>query len=392
MIRKTLFPAWLGVLLLWSCRPAQQKTVPEQGTDTAETIRGNLDKIADCLSLAQAGDSVAADVSETGELPDSLMPVHVYTFDYSDPSFPNSIESKWGAMIKGFDTDGEGRLYIAGGVPIRLVCYNEQQKEYDVVISNDTIGDGDHAIMALMGDSVLYVEEGLNRLAILSKDGTGEVRYHDLPLQETDSITDGRFFNESLVLYVHDGSEEARRREESSSDHFRFEYRKNIHSCEVFPPAWNEREAVWDARKISYWDPFHDDNYDGDRFTFDGKWYDYLGTYHGMHLYFFYDLGDIPCFIALVDDEQNVKAKTRLAQRPFIDITCGSEEHWGSYSSINLYRLKGYSFFFGGYELDTPTISFLEYDLKPLFDKANASLSVEAEEQVSDKHAVQGNS
>lgn len=35
-MRKTLFAAWLGVLLLWSCQPAQQKTVPEQGTDTTD--------------------------------------------------------------------------------------------------------------------------------------------------------------------------------------------------------------------------------------------------------------------------------------------------------------------------------------------------------------------
>ena len=51
------------------------------------------------------------EICKVDDLQDSLSPKHVYTFDYADSSFP--CEPKRGAMIKGFDTDGNGRLYIA---------------------------------------------------------------------------------------------------------------------------------------------------------------------------------------------------------------------------------------------------------------------------------------
>lgn len=384
------------VLLLSGCTQMGRKATVQSATQEEVRTKGQKkirEKNADTLSLTQVEDRVSAGVSETGGLPDSLLPMHTYTFNSDAPSFPNSNDPKYSPKIKGFDTDGKGRLYIAGGRPIRLVCYNGQQKEYDIVISNDTTGDHDHAIMALMGDSILYVEEGLNRLTILSKDGTGEVRHHDLPLKETDSITHGQFFDESLVLYVHDSSKEALRREYSG--HFIAEYRKNMHSCEFFPPAWNGHGAVWDGRKIRYWDPFHDDSYDRNDISsdtgidIDGRKYDYLGKYHGMHLFFAFSIGDKhPCLIALLDDERTVKAKTRLVGRQSLySLSCGSWGGEGLYSSVNLYRLKGHRFYFGGFDYDTKAISFLEYDLKPLFNHANTNLSANTEEQATDKYA-----
>ena len=44
--------------------------------------------------------------------------------------------------------------------------------------------------------------------------------------------------------------------------------------------------------------------------------------------------------------------------------------HIGWFTSSNLYRVKGYSFFLSAYDSKKETISFLEYDLKPLYDFA----------------------
>lgn len=321
---------------------------------------------ADGLSLVLTEDTVPADRRETGELPDSLSPVHVYTFDFSDPSFPNYSDPKWGVMIKGFDTDGKGRLYIAGGKPIRLVCYNELQKEYDVVISNDTCN---YAIMTLLGDSVLFVEESSKRLAVLSKDGTGEVRHQDLPFEKGDSIIGGRFLGGRLVLHVHDGSDEALQRErEAEIGYFRDEFHRNVHACEVSAPSWDKHTMKRDIPdSTSYcFTPFSDDN---TIFCLNGKYYGYFGNHYGMEV--FYSHGIYACDIVLLDEEGRVRAKTALAQIPPIETCCEVDEHAGWFPSENLYRLKGHSFFFSGYDNETQTISFMEYDLKPLFDYAN---------------------
>lgn len=356
------------------------------------------EKSADTLSLAQAGDTVMADVSETEGISDSLRPVHVYTFNYADPSFPHSYGRNGKTlMLKGFDTDGKGRLYIAGGMPIRLACYNERQKEYDVVISNDTVCN--HGIMTLLGDSILFVEEGLKRLAIFSKDGTGEVRYCDLPLKETDSIVNGRAYDGRVILHVYDGSEKALRREKFASDtllrlvRLDEECRNNTHACEISLSA--EGPAIrWNIPDGHILNPFDD----GEKcsFTIQGISYDYFGKCKGMPFFLFHCWRDIggyghPFRIALVDekDEWLVRAEAVLAQTPPFT-TCCVKKRYMDYITANIYRLKGYSFFLSGYDNDTKIISFLEYDLKPLFDKANASLSAEAEEQTSDKHAALG--
>lgn len=66
---------------------------------------------------------------------DSISPTHTYTFCYTDSDFP-SANKEYKAIICGFDTDGKGRFYIAGGNPIRLVCYYGTKKEYDILLSD----------------------------------------------------------------------------------------------------------------------------------------------------------------------------------------------------------------------------------------------------------------
>ena len=284
---------------------------------------------------------------QSSELPDSLSPVHVYVFNYSDPSFP--CEPEGGAMIKGFDTDGNGRLYIAGGSPIRLACYNGQEKQYDVVISD---AKSNNAIMSLNGDSILFVEESVRRIAVLSKDGTGDVRRYNLPLKETDSIMSGAFRGGDLELEVYDNSVVA---------HNHKEFTKNTHLY-LFPAqgSWGKKICDDTARLQNSREFLSDEAREKLEF------YDYKGLYHGMHLFYRHELylGDI----ALVDKSGHIRAEASFAQMPPISTCCGEDEHIGWSSSGTLYRVKGYRFFLSAYDSKEGTISFLEYDLKPLYD------------------------
>ena len=289
---------------------------------------------------------------QSSELSDSLLPVQVYVFNYSDPSFP--CEPEGGAMIKGFDTDGNGRLYIAGGSPIRLACYNGQEKQYDVVISDAKSND---AIMSLQGDSILFVEESVRRIAVLSKDGTGDVRHYNLPLKETDSIMNGAFRGGDLELEAYDNSVVAHNHEE---------FTKNTHVY-LFPAqgSWGKKICDDTARLQNPWEFFSDEANEK------LELYSYKGLYHGMHLFYRHELylGDI----ALVDKSGHIRAEASFAQMPPINTCCGEDEHIGWFSSGNLYRVKGYSFFFSAYDSKEETISFLEYDLKPLYDLADSN-------------------
>ena len=77
-------------------------------------------------------------------------------------------------------------------------------------------------------------------------------------------------------------------------------------------------------------------------------------------------LGDI----ALVDKAGHLRVQTSLAQMPPVNTCCGEDTHIGWFTSSNLYRVIGYSFFLSAYDSKKETISFLEYDLKPLYDFA----------------------
>ncbi len=287
-----------------------------------------------------------------GETPDSLLPVHVYTFNYSDPSFP--CEPEGGAMIKGFDTDGNGRLYITGGKPIRLACYNRQHKEYDIVITNSICN---HAIMSLYGDSILFVEEDFRSLAILPKDGKGEVLHFDLPLKETDSIISGVFWGKDLELEVHDNSIKTHNHEE-------FEENTQVYMFSSLS-SWRKKTCVDTASLLN------PQEFLSDEAKKKLEFYSYKGLYHDMYIFYRHELflGDI----ALVDKTGHIRAEASLARIPPINTCCGEDDHIGWYTSANLYRVKGYSFFLSAYDSKEETISFLEYDLKPLYNFANSN-------------------
>lgn len=287
------------------------------------------------------------EICKVDDLQDSLSPKHVYTFDYADSSFP--CEPEGGAMIKGFDTDGNGRLYIAGGNPIRLVCYDRQHKAYDRTFTDATCN---NAIMSLYGDSILFMEESLRRLTILSASSGEVIQRYNLPLAATDSIMSGVFIDGNLELEVHDNSIE--------TDSYEA-FTENTHVFSIPAPDWDTKTERAGGPKPK------------DFLTDEAKSvlenYDYKGLHHGMHLFYRHELflGDI----ALVDKSGNVRINKSLKGVPPINTCCGEDEHIGWFSSANLYRVKGYSFFLSAYDDKDKTISFLEYDLKPLYEIAN---------------------
>ncbi len=329
---KPHFAFIIGIILLYGCSRR------DNGQATPSSSEANVQ-----TKSHQPGEG-----NPKGENPDSLRPVHVYTFNYADPSFP--CEPEGGAMIKGFDTDGKGRLYIAGGKPIRLACYNGQHKEYDIVITTSRCN---NAIMTLYEDSVMFVEEESQSIAVISKDGKGDVLHYNLPLKETDSIMSGVFRGKDLELEVHDNSVEIHNHEE---------FKKNTHVYLLSSlNSWGEKEVSDDAASFP-----NSRDFLSDEAKEKLEYYSYKGLYHDMHVFYRHELflGDI----ALVDKTGHIRAEASLAQVPPIHTCCGEDEHIGWYNSANLYRVKGYSFFLSAYDGDEETISFLEYDLKPLYD------------------------
>lgn len=279
-----------------------------------------------------------------------LSPINKYTFVYTDSLFPSRTRTH--PLLAGFDTDGEGRLYIAGGTPVRLVCYNGEEKEYDIVISEAITND---AIMALVGDSVLLVEENLRSLAKIHKDGLGEVKHYPLPIEPKDSITYGYIDDDTIRLGLFDTSVEYHNYEERI---------RNEHCCcisissfEMTPSA----SSLWprpryDGRLI----PTAEESLPG---------FCVYGAYRSLILYYRHDIEEVSkASVALVDCDGNLKAVASLKDVPHSPTIASSHEIEGGFPSVNLYRLKGDHFFMSAFEFDDETISVLEYDLKPLYD------------------------
>ena len=100
---------------------------------------------------------------------DSVYATKMYEFNYADSIFPCQPP----CIIKGLDTDGEGSFYIAGGNPIRLNCYKETELKWSRVISTDSCCT--EGYLHLVGDSIYFIEESIQQILRIHKDGTGEI-------------------------------------------------------------------------------------------------------------------------------------------------------------------------------------------------------------------------
>ena len=116
---------------------------------------------------------------------DTVYPIRTWSFNYKDGIFPCEYRDG-GVVIRGFDTDWNGRFYIAGDYPVRVVCYNGTTLEFDRVISTSK---GNSATFKLIGDSIWFLEEESHSVLSMHKSGSGIINHYTLPaIQEEDII------------------------------------------------------------------------------------------------------------------------------------------------------------------------------------------------------------
>lgn len=112
---------------------------------------------------------------------------------------PNSIDCIYNKnnnelFLSGFDTDGKGTFWFAGGSPLRVSCFKGTKLQWRREVSAESTK---LALFRLCGDS-LYLAHDMNReLIVLSKDGNGTVRHTKLPV---DSIEHGVMHEKYFVL------------------------------------------------------------------------------------------------------------------------------------------------------------------------------------------------
>ena len=112
-------------------------------------------------------------------------------------------------FISGFDTDGKGTFYLAGGCPLRVSCFKGTELQWRREVSDAATTRG---LFRLRGDSLYLVQDVRRELIILSKDGKGDVRHVPLPV---DSVSKGYMRPDCIVLWykvpvVIDGEEHYR--------------------------------------------------------------------------------------------------------------------------------------------------------------------------------------
>ena len=119
----------------------------------------------------------------------------IYRFSGRDsvPSryFPQSNE----LYLSGFDTDGKGTFYFAGGNPLQIACFR------DTAIVYRRVFDGKLSLKGIFGlrkDSIYVIADQQKELIRLHKSGQGEAVELELPVRE---ICGGRMAKNSFMLY-----------------------------------------------------------------------------------------------------------------------------------------------------------------------------------------------
>ena len=112
-------------------------------------------------------------------------------------------------FLSGFDTDGKGTFYFAGGNPLRVSCFKGTSLQWRREVSDTHTK---RALFRLRGDSLYLVHDQTHELIILSKDGTGDVRRVKLATDDIDEgvmhqnyiVVRDKGFRDEKFNYIHD--------------------------------------------------------------------------------------------------------------------------------------------------------------------------------------------
>lgn len=127
---------------------------------------------------------------------DSLCPVRRWIFSLKNGSFPFIRQGEF-INVKGLEIGWDGRFYIVGGNPLRLVCYKDTTVVYSRELDSYRSAYG---LIRLVGDSLWIVEENRHSIIRLSRDGTGDIKRYDIPIDEDASLFGARISEEGYEL------------------------------------------------------------------------------------------------------------------------------------------------------------------------------------------------
>ena len=125
-------------------------------------------------------------------------PVICY-WDFSFKNAPDTVDCIYDKKINelflsGFEADGKGTFWFAGGNPLRVSCFKGTKLQWRRKVSDSNTK---FAMFRLRGDSLYLVHDQKRELIVIDKNGKGDVRHIKLDL---DSLADGKMYNKYFVI------------------------------------------------------------------------------------------------------------------------------------------------------------------------------------------------
>jgi len=134
-----------------------------------------------------------------GQRVNSRFPMLKY-YDFSFSGTPDSVDCRFNEQtnelfLSGFDTDGQGTFYFAGGCPLRVSCFKGAKLQWRKTLSDSYTA---RALFRLRDNDSLYlINDRACEMYIMHKNGNGEIR--KVPLL-VDTIYSGVMHKNYFVL------------------------------------------------------------------------------------------------------------------------------------------------------------------------------------------------
>lgn len=255
-------------------------------------------------------------------------------------------------FLSGFDTDGKGTFYFAGGCPLRVSCFKGTTLQWRRKVSDVYTK---RSLFRLRGDSLYLVHDQTHELIILSKNGKGDVRHVKLA---TNDIDEGVMHENYFVVRDRGVTDETRMTHYWESLQFKvsfFNYQGEL--------AWTDEMKREYSIKMMRPTPYEPMSYK------DMKAIYYKGIFRGMHLFFGFgnkfiltNFGDVQFSHAITGDVY-FSVLPLKALNDEID----KESHLPSPEGE---VLRGTHYYYAGYEMADSHFMVVDIDLDKLFPDA----------------------
>lgn len=261
----------------------------------------------------------------------------------------NPVNNK--LFLSGFDTDGKGTFYFAGGCPLRVSCFKGTTLQWRRKVSDTYTTRG---LFRLRGDSLYLVHDRTHELIIMSKDGKGEVRHVKLA---TNDIYEGVMHDNYFVI-----------RGEKTTDSTKT-YDWENYKLSFF--NYQGRLAWTDVTDLLYSDNMmrpmpktpHIDEYSTDFIR-------YAGLFRDMHL--FVDLAAERFFLFDLNGKKIYRMIEGDLLYDVLPLSAFTDEIDKEifFSSQESYILRGTHYYYAGYEKADNHFMVVDIDLDKIFPEA----------------------